>query len=202
MINGIDISAFQPGIDWPEVKKAGAAFAIIKATDGDSYVNKDFSSDFYEARLQNILRSPYHFFRPGTSPIAQAAHFLSVLNKTFGKGDLPCVLDWEVSDRLSASAQKARALAFLQAVEHETSVTPFLYSYPGFLETLGDLSEFARYPLYIAHYGVPKPIVPKPWPTYTFWQTTGRGHEAGIKTLVDLDVFNGDMDQLQKFVKV
>jgi LysM repeat protein len=41
--------------------------------------------------------------------------------------------------------------------------------------------------------------MPKGWPTWTFWQYSGKGRLGGIDAPVDLDLFNGTPEQLSEF---
>ena len=54
------------------------------------------------------------------------------------------------------------------------------------------------YPIWVAHYTTkPKPAVPPGWQNWTFWQFSETGKVTGITTPVDLDRFNGTLDQLR-----
>src|SRR3989304_316015 len=58
------------------------------------------------------------------------------------------------------------------------------------------LNYFKQYPLWIANYGVTKPLVPKPWTEWTFWQFTDKGDGSiyGVESKnIDLNYFNGDL---------
>jgi GH25 family lysozyme M1 (1,4-beta-N-acetylmuramidase) len=40
-------------------------------------------------------------------------------------------------------------------------------------------------------------MVPKPWESWTFWQYTREGKTPGVTLPVDLDRFNGSLDDLK-----
>ncbi|MBL0015595.1 MAG: hypothetical protein IPP17_03940 [Bacteroidetes bacterium] len=101
-IRGIDVSRYQGKIEWAKVKQAGIRFAFIKATEGTDYVDPYFAVNWDEAKDKGIARGAYHFFRPAQDGKAQAEHFLKQVKWT--KGDLPPVLDLEVTDEVTAAA--------------------------------------------------------------------------------------------------
>ncbi|KAG5654419.1 hypothetical protein H0H81_002608 [Sphagnurus paluster] len=75
---GIDVSGWQPGINWATVKANGIEFAFIKATEGTSYTSPEFSNQYIGATNNNIIRGGYHFARPDISSGAvQANYFLA-----------------------------------------------------------------------------------------------------------------------------
>lgn len=64
MVRGIDVSAYQPVIDWPLVRQAGAEFAIIKVTDGNGYTNPYAREQVLGAVKAGLLVCLYHFAQP------------------------------------------------------------------------------------------------------------------------------------------
>lgn len=193
---GVDVSGYQPNTDWDRVQKAGMRFAFIKATEGEHYVNKEFKRDWAETKARGIIRGAYHFFHPNIDPHLQAYHFL----RTVGPIDeLPAVLDWEVTDKVTNQVSVQNALNWLEHVEHETRKTPIIYTGPGFFNQLKNPYQFFKYPLWIANYEVICPKIPPPWSSWVFWQN-GQGHVDGVHSkTADLNIFNGDINQLRLF---
>lgn len=77
-LSGIDVSGYQPSINWATVKANGVKFAFIKATEGTGYTNPSFSSQYTGATNNGIIRGGYHFARPDVSSgAAQASYFLA-----------------------------------------------------------------------------------------------------------------------------
>jgi lysozyme len=191
MIDGIDVSDYQGPIDWEAVRNAGKGFAFIKATDGRSHVQKRFAENWAGALYAGLTRGAYHFFRAG-SGAAQADHFLRIYP---GAGELPAVLDLERADDTGEVPDVLEALLWIAIVERETGVRPMVYTSPSFAaeQRLGDHRELALSDLWVAHWHTPgrppraAPRVPRPWAEWRCWQT-GKGHVAGIRGEVDLDV--------------
>ncbi|KAG8899537.1 hypothetical protein FRB99_006581 [Tulasnella sp. 403] len=72
---GVDVSASNPEhIDW---KALHIQFAYIKATEGTTYRNPKFSSQYTEAYKAGLIRGAYHFAHPdGKSGEEQARYFI------------------------------------------------------------------------------------------------------------------------------
>jgi lysozyme len=199
-LSGLDVSDDQPNTNWQSVHSAGKSFALVKATEGTTFTNPDFATDWAALKTVGMIRGAYHYFHPSLDPLSQANYYLSKIG-TLSAGDLPPMFDWEETDGLSASAQIAAAVVWLTRVESVTGKTPMIYVDPSFWNALGNPIEFASYPLFIANYEVACPQIPPPWSTFTFWQQ-GSGHVAGVQTnAVDLDLFNGNEAQLESFAE-
>lgn len=71
---------------------------------------------------------------------------------------------------------------------------------PSFAKEVFENDEaLAKFPLWIAHYTPNSPTVPLPWRRWILWQSTNRGRVRGIPTVVDIDWFNGTVEQLESF---
>src|SRR5262245_8697518 len=98
---GIDISSYQGVIDWTEVRAAGLAFAVIKASESSSHSpsrEQYFATNAAQARAAGLLVGGYHFFRADEDPSTQAAVFRQVLEAAGVTMDLPPALDVETDD--------------------------------------------------------------------------------------------------------
>ncbi len=189
-VHGIDISSYQGAFDFAKAQAENHKFCFIKATEGLSHIDHQFKRNWAEGPKHGILVGAYHFFHPADDAQKQAAHFLATINP-LRPGDLPAVLDWESTDHVRNSQQIAGALEWLELVRAATGKTPIIYSGPSFLKALGDMTAFAKYPLWIAHYGVRQPTIHHPWMKYTFWQYSSAGK-------LDRDVFGGSLKELHE----
>lgn len=84
---------------------------------------------------------------------------------------------------------------------------PIIYTAASFwnenvASALPDPAWAQKYPLWIAHYtGAPQPSLPRSWGTWTFWQYSDKGSLPGITSRVNLNRFNGTIEQLQTFAR-
>lgn len=203
---GLDVASYQhpngAAVSWTQVRRDGATFAIVKATEGTSYTNPYFSSDYAQARKAGLVVGAYHFARPAL-PIStatdQANYFVKTAGSDAATGELPLALDLEVTGGLPAAELVQWAAAFLEQVKTLTGRTPIIYTYPYFWRTaMGNSTAFTSYPLWLADYRAGSPSSPLPggWSRWTFWQYTSDGRLGGVPAIVDRDEFNGDQAQL------
>lgn len=195
-IHGIDISHHQKAIDWANVAAVDSKgncikFAFIKATEGITRQDLHFSSNWKNSKKAGLIRGAYHYYYPTRDATKQAENFISEVELT--AGDLPPVLDIEVSKGKSKEEIVEGALIWCKAVEEHYGIKPIIYTNPVFYEKyLKD--DFDDYPLWIAHYYKEKPRMQhREW---IFWQHTDCAIIKGIDKPVDLNVFNGDLDDL------
>ncbi|WP_327582421.1 GH25 family lysozyme [Nonomuraea sp. NBC_00507] len=177
---GLDISNHEPLYDW---SASSAQFGIIKATEGTSFRDASFARHWRELDKKQIVRGAYHYGHPGNDPIAEAEHFLSVVNSQPAKqGDL-LVLDLETTDGESAGEVNAWAKAWLSHVKAKTGVTPMFYSGWNFADTYG--KGLAEYPLWVAHYSKPKGALTPPadWKSWTIHQYTDVPVDENVSAL-------------------
>jgi len=167
---GIDVFEGDGRVDWAAVKNSGKTFAFVRATEGASIKDKAFSTHWPILKMDGIIRGAYHFFHPLTSdPTTQAQEFLKTIGK-LAPGDLPPVIDVEITDGGGASSVIRGVKEWLGVVEpalqQQTGkkIKPIIYTFPHFWnDILGDPSDFADYPLWIAHFDTDTPSVPSSW---------------------------------------
>lgn len=192
-ITGIDISRHQREIVWEDVRSSQIKFAFIKATEGKDYKDPNFNKNWDKSKKEGIIRGAYHYYRPNSPPDLQALNFISSV--MLESGDLPPVLD--IEEGIDKLTLKGDIFVYLKILENAYRVTPIIYCNSNYYNKLfeGD-SLFAKYPKWIAHYGVSKPSVDK----YHFWQKTDKGRVRGINSPVDLNEFRGTYEDLEKLL--
>lgn len=200
---GVDVSRYQPNVDWKKLAASKIAFAFIKASDGGTSRDKMFVRHRQDARNAGIPAGPYHFFRPKTKVSLQVSNFGQAVGALL-KGELPPVVDLENPDLwkgIPAREAADMAVEMLVGVERQFGVNPIIYSGRYFVrDNLGSDPRLAAYPLWLAAYRKTEPPVPAPFRRWTFWQYSETGSVPGVPGNVDRDLFNGTMSQLRKFV--
>lgn len=209
-VPGLDVSYWQSGIDWPKVRATGQRFAFIKATEGEGYADPTFNDDWNGARVSGLLRGAYSLFHPKQDPKKQADHFISVVKSQNDKGELPPVIDLEMTDGLTKDKIITRAKTWLDEVEAAFGRRPMIYSGVAFLETNfseaggGPPAWTKDYAFWLGWFpsqyveGM-SPLMPRGWFKWTFWQYSENGLLNGINTKVNLDIFNGTLEDLYSF---
>ncbi len=197
-VPGMDVSKWQGTIDWGRAS-GDVDFAFIRVSDGLYYYDNEFARNWSEAKANGVARGVYQFFRPSLDPVDQADLLLNSMGP-LEPGDLPPVIDVEVSDGQSASVIIDGVQQWIDRVESETGVKPLIYTSYGLWSSLtGDTAQFSDYPLWIANWGVSCPTVPNAWGAWDVWQTSATGSVSGIGGDVDLNVFNGDLAALDDY---
>lgn len=201
-LQGFDVSSYQPNVNMKSAKSGGAAFVIIKATEGTDYISSTFSSQYEGATSAGLIRGGYHFAHPGeSSGAAQATYFLAHGGGWSGDGiTLPGMLDLESESDgecwgLSTSAMVAWIKDFSDTYHSKTTRYPMLYFNPSWWQTCtGNSNAFAATnPLVLAHYADAIGALPGGWTLWTIWQYADSYTYGG-----DADKFNGAQANLVK----
>ncbi|KAF8602579.1 glycoside hydrolase family 25 protein [Ceratobasidium sp. AG-I] len=200
---GIDVSGYQPNVDWTAVKASGVEFAYIKATESTTYTNPEFASQYNGAYDAGLIRGAYHFAQPADSSGAdQANYFLQNGGRWSNDGKtLPGALDMEYAPSgdacygLDVATMTAWIADFVSTYQAATTRYPVIYtSTSWWTQCTGNSDAFgANSPLWVARYADEVGDIPAGWATWTIWQYADSGPNPG-----DQDVFNGDSAGLTK----
>jgi GH25 family lysozyme M1 (1,4-beta-N-acetylmuramidase) len=197
-VEGIDVSYFQGNIDFAKVAASGRKFAFIRVSDGH-FADPKFATYWQDANAAGLHTGAYHFFRPTQDPSSQADFFLQRLPK-LGKGNLPAVLDVEVTDGASAWTIGHGIDVWIAKVAAATGKKPLVYTSPGFWASAYAQNNLAsRADLWTAHWFVSCPSVASSWGSWRFWQYHDNGSVPGISGPVDLDRFDGTLSDLEAY---
>lgn len=197
---GIDVSHYQDKIDWEKLKNNNEEFPLgfvfVRATAGKNKVDSEFKNNWRGAKEQGYLRGAYHYYRPDENSLKQADNFIK--NVKLSKGDLPPVLDIEkIPNGQSLDSLQVGLKRWLDKVEDHYGMKPIIYSgesfYTDFLK-----EEFEGYDLWVASYSFFEDEIRNDW---LIWQFTDKGELKGIKGMIDVDIYNGNMEELRQLCK-
>lgn len=91
-LRGIDVSRWQPRMDWPEVRAAGNEYAVARASLGLT-PDPEFAMHTNGARKAGLLVGAYHYLWPSIDPFLSVSMFLAAMgNDPTGWA---CALDLE-----------------------------------------------------------------------------------------------------------
>lgn len=193
-VHGIDVSHYQSRINWPLVAQQDISFAFVKATEGESLKDSLFVHNWQSLKEVGIRRGAYHFFRPTKSATQQADHFLQQVQ--LEAGDLPPVLDIEVTDGMEEGPLLSRLKTWLTIVERTLGIRPIIYTNLNFYHKYL-VGHFDEYPVWIARYSSRTPQLAS-GQKWQFWQYGNRGQLKGINGFVDFNVFHGTEAELNE----
>jgi len=204
--DGIDVSHYQGGITWSSVASAGTQFAYIKATEGTSYKDSKFGTNYPAAYYAKVIRGAYHFALPDRSSGAAQADFFAKSGGAWSADNLtlPGALDIEYNPYgatcygKSQSAMRTWISDFLNRYHSLTGRYAVIYTTTDWWKSCtGNYGGFAaNHPLWIARYSSSAGTLPAGWKTYTFWQYTSSGKVSGVSGSVDRNYFNGARSRL------
>ncbi|PFD32669.1 glycoside hydrolase [Bacillus cereus] len=201
-LQGIDVSQHQGNINWASVFESGKSFVFIKATEGTTVKDTKFDFNYTEAKNAGLYVGAYHYAYPESmdDPILEADYFVDTVNNAGGfEGNLPPVLDLEtIKGNLDKDQLSEWARIWMEHVMEKVGIKPILYTYLDFgrrnlNESLGE------YPLWFARYDVQQPEDFARWSKWKFLQYTSSGHVSGITGKVDLNEFDGTIEELEQF---
>jgi len=197
---GLDISHHQDlGLDLAQCRREGVEFVFIKATEGASFVDGEFTANLTEARAAGQLVAAYHYVKASAAASDQVAWISRWVPR-----DVPVILDVEAN---SGGIALTRDLATrLRAAGY---TVPLLYLPRWYWQQLGSPDLRGLPPLWSSRY--PDTVVgtlPDEWADVpaTFWngyggidvailQFTSSARIAGHQPL-DANAFRGTRKQL------
>lgn len=203
MLNAIiDLHAPEGVESWAKVKAAGIEAVIHKATEGKDFTDAKFASRRVSAQQAGLLWGSYHF-GTASDPVAQARHFLSVVNP--GPRDV-IVLDFEENELKPQNSMSIRqAETFVTFVHEQTGRFPGLYAGADLRAMLNGQPNpiLAKCWLWLAHWHDEPKLIPG-WNELTIWQYTDGIKGPGPHTIPGIGVcdrskFNGDLAALRTF---
>lgn len=215
---GIDVSKHQGTIDWSRVElrydmfskrittdgavRVPLTFVIVKATEGITTTDPMFEYNKQGVLSRNMLFGAYHYFSYTTDAMQQAKKYLKV--SQLCKGNIAPILDVEEDGNLlkmlrnkqiDASNVKQKVLQWLLYVEKNVGTRPIIYTSPTFKTKYLNSAVFDKYPFWIAHYQVTEPRL-----RGVMWQFTEHGSINGIDENVDINLFYGTQNEIEKIL--
>jgi lysozyme len=199
-VHGIDVSKHQGKIDWKRVSLMNnngikVTFAFVKATEGISRQDDRFSFNWEQSTRNGIIRGAYHFYYPSRDAGKQADNFIKQVK--LKKGDMPPVIDIEMSNGKSSAKICEGIKVFIGRLEKQYKVKPIIYTNIHFYNTYLK-GNFEEYPLWIAGYFDHDRFYNEFVTPWTFWQHSEQGRVDGIRGKVDFNVYNGNLEKLKK----
>jgi len=201
-IQGVDLSRYQGSVDFGRLRAAGAHFVFIKATEGQDYIDPNFSQNWAAARAAGLPRAAYHFMYWCSFASEQAKWFESHVPND--PDALPPVLDVEWNDhsscgkRLDPDEAFAKVKYMLDAMERYTGKLPIIYTDINFhREVLAGRNLPNTYWLRSV---AAEPDARYAGDSFTFWQWTTTGAVPGVRGQVDRNAFYGTPDEWTVFL--
>lgn len=197
-IAGIDVSKHNGVIDFEKVRDDDYQFVFIKATEGKTYTDDLFSTNYRKARDAGLAVGAYHFFRKNRTGKEQADNLLAAIGDK--PLDLPIVIDLE--DDWGNGATISRETAVQRVLEmigllHDKGYDVMIYTnldgyekyYKGML---GDCD------LWLCSFTSPDLLSHLP---HRIQQISHEGSVNGVDGKVDLNVWRGSKREWKRYLE-
>jgi lysozyme len=179
------------GNNWPSInsrrhferlRAARVRGALIKATEGATFVNERFRAYRRWALDVGMLVGPYHFAYPtGGDAEDEAEHFIRIVGRL---NQLRPVLDMEIDPGELRTRLTPWSRSWNRVVVAALGSGPLFYSYPYFIRYMRPRTPIG-YGLWLASYGPNDGkrhpyVVPAPWKNAVLHQYTSLGRIGGV----------------------
>ena len=204
-VYGLDVSSHDGNkTNWPAVVRGGRHFVWAKATEGTSYRNPHFASQYNGPARAGMVRGAYHFAWPGNSSgRAQATYFSNHGGGWSPDGHtLPGALDLEWAPKGNACYNQSQTQMatwikdFVTTYKARWGRAPIIYTSASWWnKCVGTAanSTVSQTPLWVARYSSSAGTMPKGWRNFTVWQYSDTGF--------DHDWMRGDVSTLKTWSK-
>ncbi|MBR4718880.1 MAG: Ig-like domain-containing protein [Lachnospiraceae bacterium] len=190
---GIDVSKYQPNINWSAVKASGVNYVIIRcgyrgASTGVLIQDPYFVSHIKGAKAAGLKVGVYFFTTALTEAEAvEEASMCAALCSGYGI-NYPIFIDCENSSRpgynsMSASERTTIIKAFCNTIK-SAGYTPGVYANKTWLTSYINTSALSGCKIWLAQYNSSGPTYSG---RYDLWQYTSKGHVDGISGNVDMN---------------
>ena len=201
-VHGVDVSHYQGTIDW-DVLSQDLDFAFIKATEGSTHVDDRFQDNWQAAEKTHLYLGAYHFFSFDSEGHRQAASYIDTVGSLNGK--LAPVVDVEYyGDKRSNPPGRSEVIenlrSMLDTLEQHYEVKPIIYTtytvYNDYIK-----GEFEDYPLWVRSvYCPPSVLFGNKWSFWQYMDTAMLDGYAGDQKYIDVNVFKGTKQDLEKLM--
>ena len=204
---GWDISKYEIVTDW-EAACAQYNFFVLRATVGDYYTDPTFVPYWDGLTGQGVIKGAYHVVAPADgygrriTAEQQMSRFLEVVGERHP--DIPWILDCELDRGQSKAYITDLLLECVDILKAHSPRMPIIYSRASWWDVYVNPSVvWPQCDLWAARYasGLTGPWSDgkykfRDWTTWKFWQWSTSGVVPGIDGYVDLNVFNGTVNDL------
>lgn len=194
-VRGIDLSSHNGAVDFDSLSSQGIKFALIKATEGSTFKDPAFHSNYRRARQAGLKIGAYHFFRFETPGHMQA---INLLNSVRGRQlDFPLIIDIEEwgnpharpTDEITAALDEM--IGYLADSGHQVMIYTNKDGHSRFVQ-----GRFDHIPLWICSLNSSPTR-----PGWTLWQYSHKGGLRGLGGNIDLNTFNGSEREFDQWIE-
>ncbi|MCR4923236.1 MAG: hypothetical protein K5931_04435, partial [Lachnospiraceae bacterium] len=190
---GIDVSKYQPSINWSSVKASGIDFVIIRCGYRGASTGVLIQDPYYTSHIKGAkaagLKVGIYFFSTALNEAEAVEEASMCVALASGYGvNYPIFIDVESSSRpgydsLPASQRTTNIKAFCSTVK-SAGYSAGVYANKTWLSSYMDASALSGYKIWLAQYNASGPTYKG---KYDLWQYTSKGSVGGISGNVDMN---------------
>ncbi len=190
---GIDVSKYQPSINWSSVKASGISFVIIRCGYRGASTGVLIQDPYYTSHIKGAkaagLKVGIYFFSTALNEAEAVEEASMCVALAGGYGvNYPIFIDVESSprpgyDALSPSERTANISAFCKTIR-SAGYSAGVYANKNWLTEKIHTGELSGYKIWLAQYNAGGPTYNG---RYDLWQYTSRGSVDGISGNVDMN---------------
>lgn len=193
-----DISFYQETADF--AKMASLSKGVILRAGQGSWEDKRFQEFRNGAELTGFPYGNYWYFDNDVHPKRQAEKWSSIIGNRHGS--LGCFLDIEDSNPGQFGNYKSwwDCVAYFKQLQPDAILGIYTrasyFNDPKYQVPVNHA--FRNLPLWVAHYGVDSPSLPKGWTDWLLWQWSenGDGHAHGVHShRIDMNYYKGEVGE-------
>ena len=188
-VKGIDLSAHNGYANLDAVAKAGYEFVWLKASEGKSSRDANFSLNYEKARHAGLKTGAYHFFRFDRDGVAQAKNLLGAIgNRPL---ELGIAIDVEESGNprgIPLDSIRTRLQVMVEYLNMKGYRVTFYSNRSGWEKYI--MEDFPGSQLWICTFSDNSANT-----DWDFWQYDHHGRVPGVRGDVDLNVFKGSREE-------
>lgn len=190
---GIDVSHWQKDLlDWKQLKKDGVRFAYIRVGSGHMRQDPNYIRNVTACLRQDIPFGNYFYLYEDVDMQQQARLFV---HQADWRSSLPPALDIEQANLTAAQIE-----TFITEFHRLVDAPPIMiYTRAGLWNRIVPKSVLwpRKHPLWVAHWGTNKPLLPHHWNRWLFFQPGVKEGLAGYPHgPLDYNHFNGPISEL------
>lgn len=193
-VTGIDVSKYQPNIDWKTVKASGIEFAIIRVGYRGSSTGVLVEDPYFKQHIKGAteagLKVGVYFFTQAITKaeaVEEASMALALTEKY--KLDYPIFIDTEKTsgnaraNKLDKATRTECVEAFCKTIQNAGRKAGIYASKSWYNDQL-NMSKLDKYCIWVAQYNTTCTYNGR----YSIWQYTETGKVPGISSYVDLNI--------------
>ncbi len=187
-VKGIDVSSHNGTIDFARAASDTVVFAYVKATEGTDFCDAMFERNITAASAQGLLVGAYHFFRFDTPGHLQAYNLLNSVQEF--DLDLPLAIDvedWTNPDDIPTNTvveQLSSMISVLEGAGYDVIIYTNQRGYNRYIAGF-----FPDTDIWLCTFEG------EPHTEWMLWQHSHEGRVQGVKGAVDVNTFNGTLEQ-------